>query len=706
MNSAITFFVCLLAIIGVLVVPAVIILRRSHLNKKVAIILYFFTFIFILRFAVNCFGMDPDEGGSLNLFEKLSDSFLHTLQTFSMDEGYTEYTVTGKELISGWGYSSLAAVYGAVVSVLNVCAPIAGGALLLEILTGVFPSLRLACHPFRSKYVFSEMNEHGILLAEDIYRQDKDQQLMELDRKLFFRPLILFTDAYLDDETEMSSELFERAKAIGAICVKKDLLHLRLRRSNNICYLLMDVHSSKNVSAFAKLMELNGPDSGDRLWPVGNAEQRPAVRVYIFVKDTMESGLVSRIRKNFPETDANILVRCIRDDATAVLNLVDSIPLYLPYKIAGKQPKSINVSVIGGSGLAAEVLKTSYWVGQIPNTVLNLRLVSRNAKEIEEDLKMTCPELIASCEEFAPLLKLCQSPDDDRYNPPYARLSFEAVASEERLTDYPKEILEDTDYYVIAAGADETNIAIAENLRMVLSRKLAAGEKTGRKIIIAAAVFDDSLAGAVGQDRIDGSMQPVICTFGMAGVRYSCQNVFMIRRAADAKSTHELYSRASSKKETKDEYGYWSTIARVIHAQYKLFGIAYSGGQLTQDERLLLTWNEHRRWNAYLRSQGFTCADEKQHQWLYDTYGAHKGLLEKLHPCLVESALIPEPFDHVDQYDAAKHDMLDMVSMQAYRMESESGAITDTFPDSYLYYKKYDDPYAGDSEIKAMAAVN
>lgn len=701
MSSVISFFISLAAVAAVMSVPVLIILNRSHLNKKMTIILYLFAAIFLLRFFVSYNRMAADSLYDLNLFERLSDSFLHTLQTFSMDEGYTEYTVTGKELLEAGGHPLWAAVYGAVVSALNVCAPIAGGALLLEILTGVFPALRLAFYPFRPKYVFSEMNEHAVLLAEDIFRLNDDRKLMDLDRRPLFRPLLVFTDAYLDDEAEMSSELFERAKAIGAICIKKDLLHLRLKRTRMICYLLMDMQASENVSIFAKLMETAAAKERGGLWPDAGSGGKEKIRAYIFVKDAVETSLISRIRKRYPQMDERILVRCIRDDANAALNLIEDVPLFMPYQgLSGGRPKSLGISIIGSGSLAEEVYKTAFWAGQIPNTDLGLRLISEKAGAVEKHLNMTCPELIESCKAYSPVLKLCEAPEDDRYNPPYASLLFDQVEAEDEIMAWPEDVFEKTDYYVIVTGSDEKNIRTAEQLRILLSRKSTEGRRPGRKLVIAPAVYDDRMAEAVRQYNTDDERTPAMCPFGMAGIRYSCQNVFMTRQAENAEITHRMYTRENCREESKDEYGYWSDIARTLHAPYKLFGIGFSGMPLTDDERKLLTWTEHRRWNAYLRSLGFVCASKAQHEWLFKQYGGHKGILEKLHPCLVESALLPEPFDDVKDYDPARHDMLDLVTMRAYLLDEKQQEKA--FVQSDVYFKKFDDPAGYDSVLSPV----
>ena len=81
------------------------------------------------------------ESKTLGIFETIMDSFVHTLQSFSMDEDYTKYVEHGKAALSD--IAVCAEVYGIIISILNVMAPILGGAVILDILIGIFPTLKI-----------------------------------------------------------------------------------------------------------------------------------------------------------------------------------------------------------------------------------------------------------------------------------------------------------------------------------------------------------------------------------------------------------------------------------------------------------------------------------------------------------------------------------------------------------------------------------
>ena len=76
----------------------------------------------------------------------------------------------------------------------------------------------------------------------------------------------------------------------------------------------------------------------------------------------------------------------------------------------------------------------------------------------------------------------------------------------------------------------------------------------------------------------------------------------------------------------KYEYNYRSSIASAIHRKMKILckmsGIEKPIEQRTEEEIWALRELEHRRWNAYIRSEGYTYAEERNN-------------LAKTHHCLI-----------------------------------------------------------------------
>ena len=85
-----------------------------------------FVSIFCVRLAVGLYLADGalvEEPNGLNLFETALDSAVHSLQTFSMDEGYTDYLFAGRDL---WQWMSGSAAAVTLAGMYNFAAEPAG----------------------------------------------------------------------------------------------------------------------------------------------------------------------------------------------------------------------------------------------------------------------------------------------------------------------------------------------------------------------------------------------------------------------------------------------------------------------------------------------------------------------------------------------------------------------------------------------------
>ncbi len=697
-----TSLLCLI-VIGVLVYIAYLIFKHRRSSAFLFLLLYVFGLIFLLRFVVNFREMHPDFG----FIENFCDAFLHTLQSFSLDEDYTDYLIKGIKVFGGEA-SVLAAVYGVVSSLLNICAPILGGAVLLDILMGFFPRMRVALRPWRCKFVFSELNESAVTLAEDI-AADRNYAVLTRDAKQFLRlrPLIIFTDAYPDTGSEQRTELFDRAAAIGAICLKTDLKHISLKRSKLVYYFLMDQDEHQNIESANSLLNEPGcrilwPDPEDRSVEKEKKTETvriPRTRIYVFCQSDYGMTMINNVTTTRAETVKEVLVRPIRDYANMAFNLMVDVPLFLPLTGEVQEPvkvpqrqngarytvtpvRELHVTILGAGSIAEEVFKTVYWCGQMAGIQLFIHVVARTAAELKERLENSCPEMLAGCESGSDILKVFPGSGRTEFSPPYAVCDdFIDDVDAERITDYPEELLKKTDYYVVALGSDEKNIYTTSELSRALRRRmLHTGQE--RCPVIVPVIFDDQLAESVRKAEPQAG-NAYILPAGMLRERFSCRNVFMADLTDAAFGSSELYSMSKQEARVKDEYKYWANIARTVHAPYKLFALggisrvwlreprarryegeapAFRPGDETD---LVQAWMEHRRWNAYLRTQGFTCPSAAQQAGYAAGTLTMKDVPLKLHPCLVEAG--PDPFvcpqDGLSAEDTARYDMLDVCSV-------------------------------------------
>ena len=656
----------------------------------------------------------PHDIGKLGFgFKEIINSFLHALQTFSMDEDYTEYWLNGQAMINyiAPNNDAVRIMYNLFIAALNIFAPIVGGAIIFEMLTKAFPSIRLFFSNFKiwkEKYYFSELNENSLALARSI--------LSEPSRR---RSTLIFTDSYADDEEEESTEWLLEAKAMGAICLKADLLHIAFNKRNirGTHIFLIDKAENNNIGILARLLD-------DK-----NIKTYQKARIYVFSTDRKYSSIedeVSRIvdieKEKVKQMNDNkqslhkevkmpyiVPINIVRNMADT---LMQEVPLFEP--LIGSDQKGLTVTIIGGGSIGTEMFLAAYRFGQILGVKLNINVVSKEPKESEDSDKIGFnnkinfinPEILKTADPNDEMLIYNCDPSHPERSDPYMSYQYYSLdvmtdSFIHKLTEEEK--LLNTDYFIVTLGNDEDNFTIAERIKCVIGRRhlTKAPEK---KTVIAFSIYNSDLAGKLNEyphrhyvkDKADSDIY--MYAFGCKDEVYSCNNVFFEGISYSAFLTGENYDNISKNSERqqrkiyerilmdhhkqllKDIYNQMSSLARLMHLKYKIFslkklvGDEYQYSVFTQDSTQFekaeqnkeminfykntiieiskdsdnhsnlhkLAWLEHRRWNAFMRTCGFTyvSVDDMKQYYNIDSFEHklkdHKMLPLKLHPCLVE----------------------------------------------------------------------
>ena len=537
---------------------------------------------------------------------------------------------------------------------------------------------------------------------------------------------MIFTNVQPDPDSEEKAELIVRAKELRAICLKTDIRHISFKRSKALFYFPINYEDeNKNISM---LYDLLYAPKCNKLWPKKTIEDKntenenvdsgknenekngseenkreiTATGIIVICQSDYSVNLVnSIIPKGDRDKTKNVIVRPIRDYTNMALNLVHHIPMFLC--LAGKsmgsetrnrikqfyeQPDNeLHVTLIGSGSISEEIFKTIFWCGQMADYHLNIHVLSKNAGDMEMRIRDDCPELFASCEKKNPILKVYADDGNDMFAPPYASCDFKTVTDAEFLSNYPENDLNQTDYYVIALGEDKRNIYVADMLAKEVQRRNMDSGKDRHPVIVPI-IFDPQLAEAV-KKTDPGKYCPYMIPYGTLYDRFNYMNIFMDDVTEQSLGTDDLYNRYNLQKQKdriQDEYRYWSNDTRSIHAPYKLysltrlhnmklnpvFGQDYQckGLEIKNGDSndMILAWMEHRRWNAYLRSQGFVCLSDRQHAELAAVKGDHKSVDLKLHSCLVESrfGVMSLELDKLPLSSFGDLDYLDLVSVYDY----------------------------------------
>ncbi len=628
--------------------------------------------ICILRYTVGYYQIVTDKS-SLNYFEEIANSFVHALQTFSMDEDYTQYIVNGKEMmqavygVNTWGDT----FYGVLASLLNLVAPVIGGALIFEILASIFPRISLffgRYNPFKKKFYFSELNDASLATMKSL------QCKM---RNCFWKPVMIFTDAYADRDNEKSSELLMSAASYGAICIKDDINHAPKRCWGEKQFFLIDENESGNLNALSNLAN----DS--------NCKFLKNAKVYLFSQSDAYVQVESSVRnilyneKGYKEEMPMIIP--VKRYRNLISNLLSKeVPLYEPLVNKAKEADgshSLNVTVLGTGLIGVEMFLSTYWFGQMLDVKTTVNVISKESEEeFWDKIDSVNPEIRRTTRENDCLLRYNSR---GGHNAPYCSVNYiqSDVCSSEFVNLMNKngeKAISEADYIFIALGTDEININTANSVLKQVGKQHIA-KQTVRKTAIVYVVYDSALSKVLNvkkrycfadKDTVDVYMRAIGCTDEL----YSYQNIVMDDYEEKCKQVYENYKANHGATEDEAElefyYSYWANLAREMHLKYK----AFSAGEITESlftsegekyreatEKAVenyrrhildkpenksakeyielqhrLSWLEHRRWTAFSRIRGFKSVDFETCRSYSGLTGNHKNFALKLHPCILE----------------------------------------------------------------------
>lgn len=617
------------------------------------------------------------------------NALISTMQVFSLDADFSS-ALAPFELYGTVPMNTVARIYRIV---LYSVAPIAGGAVIYDVLAGISPELLMLLSRRRKLYVFSELNEKSVCLAEDIRRGIHARDTA-----------IVFTGTRFGSSADEEAEIVNRAKELNAIILPDEISRCRVFSKSKQCsFFLMsdesesDFDDAENLAVFRSLL-MDEP----RLWNV-----KTGCRIYFFTNSKTAVENVRSIKENFDRDFSDIsekaVLHVIRDFARVTCSMLSSHPLYdalEPTDGSHNSVQPLRVLIFGNNRLSREMFLNSFWCGQVLDHPLQLSVAYLPQKaggkipEMAQWLNKLNPEITESCTPRSEILRIRPG---DCFSDIYASLGFyeedirhtgmNSLLTVPRCFTYGSKesvALKDYDYFIVMDGDDRENASLADNLCRELQYLSSSGLSGGRKII-AVEIENDSLSEILNlryksiRESNSGCFTPEMFAFGSLAERFSTKEI--MPETGGSSSGNGIHSVAAFDATKDDIYNDFSRAARDYHLQYKLFSAGFSlpSGQedcsceekfsasiraksgyleAIKDNTVLyyrLTLLEHRRWAAFIRTQRFRCnpglyklldsvlsgtqinADREELVRL-----SYKNVYSYFHPCLVECALAEE----------------------------------------------------------------
>lgn len=654
-------------------------LTQRLLTLTVAIIVA----ILMARFGLSACGID-----------QLSPIFfVEIMQAFSMDADYGMLNEVYPALGGGIG-SLLLLIY---LAILYSTAPISGGAIVYDVLAGVSPSIKLWFRRRRPAYIFSGVNDASVTLAENIAAHHGTKSPIA----------IVFTDV-----AGAGDDLMMRISDIGGIFLGEGVHHTSFRRAPQCSLFLMRMRGRDDFDEEKNLTDLYTILKGEEgyFW---NADT--GADLFFFSNDSEIIECVRDIKARYDAEPrgGTVSVNVIRPHAQAACTQLKRAPLFAP--LGDYAPgKKLRVAIFGDSPFAREVFKTAFWCGQLAGVQLYISVICQPGDDVpgyEAWLNRLSPEIIDSCTwSDNPPECLRMSPEGEgpaAFAAPYCGLSFiEADPQQANLRQLmtreqgymygcpEKYRLCDCDYFFVMGGDDQQNLALASGIRSALAYGGTEQRRPGKAAPTLSVEIRSTALQQILSDRfrpVEGA--PVFAPFGSFRERYSWENVFLDEAflAADegaGAGAQEGHGFADISQSSDSIYDTWSEVGRCFHLPYKRFCVTAADlADKAACQALVnrLTWLEHRRWNAFLRMQGFTRPFDRVDAVIAALKEgnvprgyAYKNVSGRLHPCLVECAVddtpaaqrLPGCVNGMPE-SLAGLDALDVISMARTRIEGK-----------------------------------
>lgn len=497
-----------------------------------------------------------------------------TFQVFTID--------SDRSLIVDSIHTDIAGAYSAYMSALFVIAPIMTFGFLLSLFRTLSANFRYTLCYFRPVYAFSELNERSVALGRSIREHHRNA-------------VLFYADAETDADGE-KDELIEQVRPLGAILSKRELCAVPLRR-----------HSKKSPISLFTIGKDELENVTDSLLLAKSYSDRPETKLYVF-STRKEAELL------FASASTKCLkVRRVNEVRSLIYRLLDENGQRLFGNAVPCEDgtKLIHAVIVGLGRHGQEMLKALTWYCQMDGYSFVADVCDKD-KFAEENFTAACPELMS------PVYNGVRVKGETEY---LIRIHSGIDASTKAFADMIAG-LTDITYAFVCLGTDEDNINAAVNLRTYFERIHIRPE------------IDSVVYNTAGKKALTGlknyrGQEYLINFVGDMETSYSEDNILNSKLEKEALERHLRWG--SEDDFWGYEYNYNSSVALAIHHKAKMAcgipGADKKSEELSDRERDIIEHLEHRRWNAYMRAEGYIYSGSKDKKSRNDLGKMHHDLV-------------------------------------------------------------------------------
>lgn len=523
---------------------------------------------------------DEFEHGISGIFKTCLISVHNTIRLFVVDTDFN-----GVLELSEVMDSRLYMYYTALAAVLYVSAPLLTCSVIMSFFKSILNYYSLLIHYNRDMYIFSELSECSVTLAESIREHHKDA-------------LLIF--AGMADMDNEKYEYRDRAYQLKVHCLKKDITALHFK-----------YHSKKSKMYFFLIGEDEGENVESALQMIKNYKSREHTRLYVFA-----SALENEILLNSVPHEKLKVRRIDMAQSMIYQNLYDKgTSIY-----DGAAEKRISVVLMGLGYYGLDMLKAMAWFGQMDGYHISIDAYDKNPNA-GAIVSRACPELI-SPEKNGTVVD-GEAEYEIRIHEGIDVFSEEFAKS--------IETLEHPTYVFVALGEEHRNMETALYLRTAFAKK----ELNPKIQVVFYKTYD---AGSLEKAKNFKKQSYDIEVVGDVKSMYS-EDV-ILNSELEKKALQRHLKWGIEQEFWAYEYNYRSSIACEIHKKMKCHcqipGADVPVEKRSDEEKEIVRKLEHKRWNAYMRSEGYC-------------YGEERDDMAKTHPCLV-------PYDELPEHEKKKDD--------------------------------------------------